>query len=35
MNMTLSIDHRSLDGMQGARFLALVKERLEQPYLIL
>lgn len=35
MNMTLSIDHRSLDGMQGAKFLSLVKERLEQPYLIL
>jgi pyruvate dehydrogenase E2 component (dihydrolipoamide acetyltransferase) len=35
MNMTLSIDHRSLDGMQGARFLALVRECLEQPYLIL
>jgi len=35
MNMTLSIDHRSLDGVQGAKFLALVKERLEQPYLIL
>lgn len=35
MNMTLSIDHRSLDGMLGAKFLALVKERLEQPYLIL
>ncbi len=35
MKMTLSIDHRSLDGMQGAKFLALVKEQLEQPYLIL
>lgn len=35
MNLTLSIDHRSLDGMQGAKFLAMVKERLEQPYLIL
>jgi pyruvate/2-oxoglutarate dehydrogenase complex dihydrolipoamide acyltransferase (E2) component len=35
MNMTLSIDHRSLDGMHGAKFLMLVKERLEQPYLIL
>ena len=35
MNMTLSIDHRSLDGIQGAKFLGLVKERLEQPYLIL
>jgi pyruvate/2-oxoglutarate dehydrogenase complex dihydrolipoamide acyltransferase (E2) component len=35
MALTLSIDHRSLDGMQGAQFLKLVKERLEQPYLIL
>jgi pyruvate dehydrogenase E2 component (dihydrolipoamide acetyltransferase) len=35
MNITLSIDHRSLDGMQGAKFLALVKECLEQPYLII
>jgi len=35
MKMTLSIDHRSLDGMQGAKFLALLKEQLEQPYLIL
>jgi pyruvate dehydrogenase E2 component (dihydrolipoamide acetyltransferase) len=35
MHVTLSIDHRTLDGMQGAKFLALVKERLEQPYLML
>jgi pyruvate dehydrogenase E2 component (dihydrolipoamide acetyltransferase) len=35
MNITLSIDHRSLDGMQGAKFLALVKACLEQPYLII
>ncbi len=35
MDLTLSIDHRSLDGMHGARFLTLVKERLEQPYLLL
>jgi pyruvate dehydrogenase E2 component (dihydrolipoamide acetyltransferase) len=35
MNITLSIDHRSLDGMQGAKFLALVKDCLEQPYLII
>jgi pyruvate dehydrogenase E2 component (dihydrolipoamide acetyltransferase) len=30
MNITLSIDHRCLDGQQGAEFLALVKQRLEQ-----
>ncbi len=35
MALTLTIDHRSLDGMQGAKFLATVKECLEQPYLIL
>lgn len=35
MKMTLSIDHRSLDGMLGAKFISLVKERLEQPYLML
>jgi pyruvate dehydrogenase E2 component (dihydrolipoamide acetyltransferase) len=33
MNLTLSIDHRSLDGMQGAKFLTLVIESLEQPNL--
>jgi pyruvate dehydrogenase E2 component (dihydrolipoamide acetyltransferase) len=35
MSLTLSLDHRSIDGMQGAKFLALVKELLEQPYLLL
>jgi pyruvate dehydrogenase E2 component (dihydrolipoamide acetyltransferase) len=34
MSMTLSIDHRSMDGLQGARFLAKLKEMLEQPYLL-
>jgi pyruvate dehydrogenase E2 component (dihydrolipoamide acetyltransferase) len=34
MSMTLSIDHRSMDGLQGARFLAKLKEILEQPYLL-
>jgi pyruvate dehydrogenase E2 component (dihydrolipoamide acetyltransferase) len=35
MNCTLSVDHRSLDGVQGANFLALLKERLTHPYLLL
>lgn len=35
MNCTLSVDHRSLDGVQGASFLALLKERLAHPYLLL
>jgi pyruvate dehydrogenase E2 component (dihydrolipoamide acetyltransferase) len=34
MSMTLSIDHRSMDGLQGARVLAKLKEILEQPYLL-
>lgn len=35
MNLTLSVDHRSLDGIQGSRFLADIKERLENPYFLL
>ncbi len=35
MNLTLSIDHRTMDGVQGARFLAEIKERLEKPYFLL
>jgi pyruvate dehydrogenase E2 component (dihydrolipoamide acetyltransferase) len=35
MNLTLSIDHRVLDGVAAAKFLAKVKARLEQPYLLL
>ena len=35
MNLTLTVDHRSLDGMQAAKFLALLKEYLEQPLLLL
>jgi pyruvate dehydrogenase E2 component (dihydrolipoamide acetyltransferase) len=34
MSMTLSIDHRSMDGIQGAKFLARLREMLEQPYLL-
>jgi len=33
MNMTLTVDHRSMDGLQGAKVLAKIKELLEQPYL--
>ncbi|MDI7276072.1 MAG: dihydrolipoamide acetyltransferase family protein, partial [Anaerolineae bacterium] len=35
MSLTLSVDHRSLDGLQAAQFLTEVKGRLEQPYLLL
>ena len=31
MNLTLSIDHRVLDGALGAQFLQTVKNYLEQP----
>lgn len=35
MAMTLSVDHRCMDGLQGAKFLAEIKELLEEPYLML
>ncbi|HJW90996.1 MAG TPA: 2-oxo acid dehydrogenase subunit E2, partial [Anaerolineales bacterium] len=35
MNLTLSIDHRVVDGAYGARFLAELKTNLETPYLML
>jgi pyruvate dehydrogenase E2 component (dihydrolipoamide acetyltransferase) len=35
MCLTLTIDHRVLDGLQGARFLSEVKESLEKPYALL
>jgi pyruvate dehydrogenase E2 component (dihydrolipoamide acetyltransferase) len=35
MRLTLSIDHRALDGATGARFLAQLKSVLEQPLRIL
>ena len=33
--LSLSVDHRVLDGVQGAQFLGLVKNRLENPFDIL
>jgi pyruvate dehydrogenase E2 component (dihydrolipoamide acetyltransferase) len=35
MSIGLTIDHRSIDGAQGARFLEKVIERLEEPILFL
>ena len=35
MNLTLSVDHRVLDGAAGAAFLSRVKELLENPYQLL
>jgi pyruvate dehydrogenase E2 component (dihydrolipoamide acetyltransferase) len=35
LGLTLTVDHRVMDGIQGARFLAEIKERLEKPYFML
>jgi pyruvate dehydrogenase E2 component (dihydrolipoamide acetyltransferase) len=35
MSLTLTVDHRSMDGVLGARFLAEVKERLDRPFFLL
>ncbi len=32
MNLSVSLDHRVLDGIVGAQFLAVVKARLEEPH---
>ena len=34
MSLTLTIDHRVMDGVQGAKFLAEIKESLENPDLL-
>jgi pyruvate dehydrogenase E2 component (dihydrolipoamide acetyltransferase) len=35
MNLTLTVDHRVLDGLQAARFLAELKEKIEKPYSVI
>jgi pyruvate dehydrogenase E2 component (dihydrolipoamide acetyltransferase) len=35
MKLTLSVDHRALDGATGARYLQALKELLEKPMLLL
>ena len=35
MQLTLSADHRIVDGATAARFLAALRERLEEPYLLI
>jgi pyruvate dehydrogenase E2 component (dihydrolipoamide acetyltransferase) len=35
MALTLTVDHRVLDGVQAARFLADLKERVEKPYFLI
>jgi pyruvate dehydrogenase E2 component (dihydrolipoamide acetyltransferase) len=35
MKVTLSIDHRIVDGAYGARFLQYLRDRIEKPYLLL
>lgn len=35
MNLTLSIDHRVLDGVLGSRFLQKIKELIENPILLI
>ncbi len=35
MSMTLSVDHRAIDGIQAARFLQKIKNLLEAPYSLL
>jgi pyruvate dehydrogenase E2 component (dihydrolipoamide acetyltransferase) len=35
MSLTLTIDHRVMDGVQGAKFLTEIKELIEEPYFLL
>jgi len=32
MNLSVSLDHRVIDGFEGAQFLATVKSYLEDPH---
>lgn len=33
MKLTLTVDHRCMDGIQGAQFLTLIKEMVENPFI--
>lgn len=35
MNLALTVDHRVLDGVQAARFLSAIREKIEKPYFLL
>jgi pyruvate dehydrogenase E2 component (dihydrolipoamide acetyltransferase) len=35
MPLSLTCDHRAIDGARGARFLKMVKEYIEAPYLLI
>jgi len=35
LRLTLTVDHRVLDGLQAARFLAEVKQKIEKPYFVI
>ena len=35
LTLTLTVDHRVLDGLQAARFLAELKEKIEKPYFVI
>ncbi|MBC7342935.1 MAG: 2-oxo acid dehydrogenase subunit E2 [Clostridia bacterium] len=35
LSLRLTLDHRVVDGAQGARFLEKIKQRIEDPYLLL
>ncbi|MCS7261675.1 MAG: 2-oxo acid dehydrogenase subunit E2 [Anaerolineae bacterium] len=35
MSLTLTVDHRVLDGVQASRFLSAIKEKIEKPYFLL
>jgi pyruvate dehydrogenase E2 component (dihydrolipoamide acetyltransferase) len=35
LSLTLTIDHRVMDGVQGAAFLAELKEKVEKPYFLI
>ena len=34
-NLTLTVDHRVLDGLQAARFLSDLKQKIEKPYFVI